>query len=79
MPSIANQPLSKSQHGLRGRKLTDMDDAQLRHWIDACEKMEAWSGVSAKARRGWKASRISALREIERRALRRNPVAVGAK
>jgi hypothetical protein len=77
--SILNQPLSRSQHALRERKIIDMDDTQLINWINACEKMEAWSGISAKARRGWKKSRASALLEIDRRALLRNSVVADGK
>ena len=31
-------PLSKAQHMLRGRKIEDMTVAQLRTWIDACDR-----------------------------------------
>ena len=68
---LTDQPLSRSQHELRGRKVADMDDAQLREWIDACLKMEAWSRIEAKARRGWKESRIAAESEAERRAAKK--------
>jgi hypothetical protein len=64
------QPLSKSQQDLRGRKIIDMDDAQLNDWIDACQKMEAWPQIHSKARRGWKDSRIAAELEIDRRAVK---------
>ena len=36
------EPLTKSQRSLRGKKVVDMTDDQLRDWIDACAKME-WS------------------------------------
>jgi len=67
MGRLSRQPLSESQHRLRGRKIAEMDNAQLRNWIDACQKMEQWSGVGAKARRGWKESGIAAQAELERR------------
>ena len=60
------EPLTKSQQSLRGRKIVDMTDAQLRDWIEACEKMEVWVG-DAKARRGWRLSGIEAENELERR------------
>jgi hypothetical protein len=49
-------PLTKTQEALRGRKINDMTDGQLRQWIDACDRMEKWKHTPAKARRGWKAS-----------------------
>lgn len=61
-----SEPLSKSQQSLRGRKIVDMTDNQLRDWIDACEKMEIWVG-HAKARRGWRVSGIEAEDELKRR------------
>jgi hypothetical protein len=59
-------PLSKSQEMLRGRKRVDMTDAQLRDWIDACDKMETWV-KSAKARRSWVNARADAEAEMARR------------
>jgi hypothetical protein len=35
MAMLSAQPLSKSQHRLRGRKIVDMNDAQLRGWKDS--------------------------------------------
>ncbi len=52
-------PLSKSQESLRGRKRSDMTEAQLRDWIAACNTMEAWV-KPAKARRTWKRAREDA-------------------
>jgi hypothetical protein len=66
-----NQPLSITQQALRGRKVTDMTDVQLRDWIDACDQMEAWVHITAKARRGWKAARVRAVTELARRNERR--------
>ena len=60
------EPLTKSQQQLRGRKLADMTDEQLRDWIDACGKMEHWLSA-AKARRGWRLSGIEAEDELQRR------------
>jgi hypothetical protein len=60
------EPLSKSQQSLRGRKIADMTDHQLRDWIQACEKMENWVG-HAKARRGWRLSGVQAEKELDRR------------
>ena len=62
-----SEPLSKSQQSLRGRKLVDMTDEQLRDWIDACYKMERWLNA-AKARRGWRVSGEQAEEELERRS-----------
>lgn len=61
-----NEPLTKSQQSLRGKKLTDMSLDQLMDWIDACKMME---GVvkPAKARRTWKHSREKAEIEIFKR------------
>lgn len=67
MSSLSDQPLSHSQHRLRGRKVVDMSEAQLRDWIDACIKMEEWPRIDGKARRGWKESRIAAEAELARR------------
>ena len=61
------EPLSKTQQRLRGRKICDMTDEQLRDWIDACEKMNKWLGA-AKARRGWRLSGIKAEEELRRRS-----------
>jgi hypothetical protein len=68
MALLSRQPLSRSQQRLRGRKVSDMNDAQLRDWIDACTKMEEWRGIDGKARRGWKESRAAARAELERRS-----------
>jgi len=65
-----NEPLSKRQKALRGRRVTDMTHAQLRDWINACERMERWSLVPNKARRGWKASHAKAVTELETRRRR---------
>ena len=65
---LADQPLTRSQHDLRGRSIVDMTDAQLRDWIEACQKMEAWPRIEAKARREWKKSRVAAESEVSRRA-----------
>jgi hypothetical protein len=62
-----DSPLSASQESLRGRKVKDMTEQQLRDWIDACERMEAWPHTERKARRGWKAGRVEAIAELERR------------
>ncbi len=63
-----DEPLSKSQQRLRGRKLVEMTDDELLEWIDACEKMER--GVSAaKARRSWKQSGQNAHEELKRRRM----------
>ena len=61
------EPLSRSQQGLRGRDIRDMTIEQLRDWIDACEKMEAWV-KPPKARRSWKHSGQEAIAELEGRA-----------
>lgn len=63
---LMNLPLSKSQQRLRGRKVADMANDELRDWIDACDKMER-SGLAAKARRSWKESGNDARNELERR------------
>lgn len=60
------EPLSKSQQALRGRKICDMTEEQLRDWIGACLKMEKWVGA-AKARRGWRLSGIEAEQELNSR------------
>jgi hypothetical protein len=64
-----DEPLSDSQQALRGRKVTDMTEAQLHDWIDACDRMEAWKHITNKARRGWKDSRAEAVTELARRGL----------
>jgi hypothetical protein len=79
MAITLSQPLSKSQQNLRGRKIIDMDDAQLNDWVDACQKMEAWPRIEPKARRGWKDSRIAAELEIERRAVKRQQLTGSSK
>ena len=61
-----SEPLTKSQQQLRGRKLVDMSDEQLKDWIDACGKMERWVSA-AKARRSWRLSGIEAEDELQRR------------
>lgn len=60
-------PLTSSQQKLRGKQVTDMTDAQLSDWIDACNTMERFL-KSPKSRRSWKGARARALAEIERRA-----------
>ena len=59
-------PLSKTQQRLRGRKIADMTDDQLRDWIDACSRMEEWV-KPPKARRSWKSAGQEAMAELERR------------
>ena len=59
-------PLSKAQESLRGRKLADMTDEQLRLWLTACDTMEQWVKFP-KARRSWSKSRSAAEAEIARR------------
>jgi len=61
-----NNPLTKAQSALRGRKRVDMSDSQLLEWIDACNRMEPWVKF-AKARRTWAAARADAEAEIARR------------
>jgi hypothetical protein len=46
-----------------------MTVAQLRDWIDACNKMEIWTKY-AKSRRGWKKGREAAQAELLLRAKR---------
>jgi len=60
------EPLSKSQQQLRGRNVIDMTVAQLRDWIDACDKMELWVKAN-KARRTWTRGRREAEAELKRR------------
>ena len=62
-------PLSNSQQALHGRKVTDMTEAQLRDWIVACERMEAWPHTQKKARRDWKNGRTETVTELIRRGL----------
>jgi hypothetical protein len=66
----AKNPLTGEQESLRGRKIKDMSDDQLRLWIDACDRMEHWVGF-AKARRTWKRSRSAAAEELASRTQRR--------
>ena len=61
-----SEPLTKSQQGLRGRKLCDMTNEQLREWIDACNRMEQWV-KPAKSRRAWREMGIKAEAELDRR------------
>jgi len=63
-------PLSKSQEALRGRRIQDMTDAQLREWINACDVMKHWRRTPNKARRGWTASRAEAIAELDKRVER---------
>jgi hypothetical protein len=65
---MLGEPLTKAQQALRGRKVIDMTDAQLRLWLDACDRMEQWAHIPNKARRGWGRGRTEAEAEIERRA-----------
>jgi len=60
------ESLSRSQQALRGKKTGDMTDAELRDWIDACDKMEV-SVKPAKARRSWKSSGAKARVELQER------------
>jgi hypothetical protein len=64
---MLNQPLTKEQQALRGRRVQDMTPEQLRTWIEACDRMEQWAHIPAKARAGWKRSRILAEAELSRR------------
>ena len=63
------EPLTRSQSSLRGKKIRDMTEEELRDWIRACDKMETYV-KPAKARRGWKASGIEARAELARRGIR---------
>lgn len=62
-------PLTQEQESLRGRRVEDMTDAQLRLWIDACYKMMVWVRP-AKARRSWKTERERGEVEIAKREVR---------
>jgi len=64
-----DEPLSSSQQALRGRKVADMTEQQLRDWIDACDRMDAWPHTANKARRDWKNGRAAAVAELARRGL----------
>jgi hypothetical protein len=63
------EPLTRSQQSLRGKKITDMTDTELRDWLDACTKMEVHV-KPAKARRSWKSGAREAEAELQRRARR---------
>ena len=71
---MLGQPLTKAQQALRGRKVSDMTDAQLTLWLDACDRMEQWSRIGKKARRGWVQGRAEAQAEMERRAIKRGKI-----
>ena len=70
-------PLSDEQEALRGRKRPDMTDAQLRLWIDACNKMELWV-KHAKGRRTWVRARRDAEEELARRVKKQGRINAGA-
>ncbi len=59
-------PLTKSQQALRGKRVPDMTDAQLRDWLEACAKMELHV-KPAKARRSWRSSAQEAEAELQKR------------
>ena len=61
-----SESLSQSQQQLRGRKLGDMSEDQLRDWIDACRKMELWVKAS-KSRRAWRLSGLEAQKLLDLR------------
>jgi hypothetical protein len=63
------EPLTRSQHALRGKKVSDMTDAQLRDWLDACAKMELHV-KPPKARRSWKSAALEAEAELQKRGVR---------
>ncbi len=63
------EPLTRSQQSLRGKKIADMTDTELRDWLDACTKME-FHVKPAKARRSWKAGALEAEIELKSRASR---------
>jgi hypothetical protein len=65
-PVVVADPLTKSQQALRGKKVADMTDAQLRDRLDACAKMELHV-KPAKARRSWKSAAREAQAELHRR------------
>ena len=63
------QPLTREQEELRGRDVRELDEAQLRVWLDACERMEHWV-KAAKARRSWKTAARETRAELARREAR---------
>ena len=66
------QPLTGEQDALRGRDVREFTDAELRLWLDACDRMERWV-KSAKARRTWKAGAERANAELARRTEKARP------
>ena len=52
-----NNPLTKEQEQLRGKKIVDLSLEQLSVWINACERMENWVKDS-KSRRSWRKSKM---------------------
>lgn len=63
-------PLSKDQEALRGKKIKDMSLSELKLWIDACDKMEGWIKNANKARRSWTSSKEKAEHELQKRILK---------
>lgn len=60
------QPLTREQEELRGRDVREFNEAQLRVWLVACERMEHWV-KAAKARRSWKTAARETRAELARR------------
>jgi hypothetical protein len=60
--------LSKIQQKLRGKNISDMTNAELPIWIEACRTMEK-AKLPMKARRSWKEVRIAAEAEMRRRGI----------
>jgi len=61
-----SNPLTKKQEKLRGKKVIDMTDDELRSWINACDRMESQIKYN-KARRSWTQSREEAEDELIKR------------
>ena len=61
-----NNPLTKEQEQLRGKKIVDLSLEQLSVWINACERMENWVKDS-KSRRSWRKSAEKAEHELNKR------------
>ena len=60
-----DNPLTKEQEQLRGKKIVDLSTEELGIWIDACERMEKWV-TDNKPRRSWTKSREKAEHELNK-------------
>ena len=60
-------PLSSEQQALESKKIEDMSVAELKLWIDACDRIEQSNIHEIKVGRNWTSAKAKAERELQKR------------